>query len=64
MTFKKHSTNRFLYSSSLAAKITSKLFVVSANWRKKNVNRPVRAENSVRYTECPLITCLFFRKFL
>ena len=31
----KHLTNRFLYFSSLAAKITSELFIVSANWKKK-----------------------------
>ena len=35
ITFKRHLANRFLYSSSLAAKITSKLFIVFANWREK-----------------------------
>ena len=33
--FKKYLRNRFLYSSSLTAKINSKFFIVSANWREK-----------------------------
>ena len=45
ITFKKHLTNRFLYSFSLATKITSNLFIVSANWREKKI---VSAKQSVR----------------
>ena len=38
------------FYSSVAAKITSKLFIVSSNWRgkKERLNRPFSAENSVR----------------
>ena len=47
--FRKKLTNRFLYTFSLVAKITSKLFIVSANWReKKRLNRPVCEENNAR----------------
>ena len=35
ITLKKHLTNRFLYYFSLAAKITLKLFIVSANCGEK-----------------------------
>ena len=63
--FRKHLTNHFLYSSSLPAKITSKLFKVSPLFveKKKKLNGPVRAKNSVRQTQCLLITCPLFRKF-
>ena len=46
MVFKKHLTNCFLYSFSLAAQLTSKLFTVSANWRKK------KAEYGSNYRRC------------
>ena len=39
ITFKRHLANCFLYSSSLAAKITSKLFIVFANWREKRARQ-------------------------
>ena len=64
ITFKKHLTNHLLHSFSLTAKINSKLFIAFANWREKKLNRPVGAENSVRLTECWLITCPHFRKIL
>ena len=38
----------FSYSFSLTAKITLKLYIVSANWREKELNRPVWKDNSVR----------------